>query len=301
MDINQFAVYQLKNIPENREIRFRPYKVLKEKGIQIQCKDYEQVYLRRMQPADTPESIRKQFDKQLPRTFKGHSLSVSDVLVLNKEGVVTSYYIEKTGFTVISGFIRNGSSGAIMSFDTTDFHIEGKGGSWLAFDSIIIDGKEFFLMENEKYGKEVAWAVVDEDGKLIVDNVYQGFDQTVLQQIKDYLNLPLFEKEPVKQETTIGQTVIPSEANVPSVSNQEHTTLENWQKYMANGEYLRAIESGEEQNYSFIDGNKNNCKKKKGRESVLKKLHRKQAEIAKRSGKPTQQMAAAEDMERKRK
>ena len=301
MDINQFAVYQLKNIPENREIRFRPYKVLKEKGIQIQCKDYEQVYLRRMQPADTPESIRKQFDKKLPRTFKGHSISVSDVLVLNKEGVVTSYYIEKTGFTVISGFIRNGSSGAIVSFDTTDFHIEGKEGRWLAFDSIIIDGKEFFLMEHEKYGKEVAWAVVDEDGKLIVDSVYQGFDQTVLQQIKDYLNPPLFKKEPVKQKTTIGQTVIPSEANVPSVSNQEHTALENWQKYMVNGEYLRTIESGEEQNYSFIDGNKNNCKKKNGRESVLKKLHRKQAEIAKRSGKPTQQMAAAEDMERKRK
>ena len=188
-----------------------------------------------------------------------------------------------------------------MSFDTTDFHIEGKEGRWLAFDSIIIDGKEFFLMEHEKYGKEVAWAVVDEDGKLIVDSVYQGFDQTVLQQIKDYLNPPLFKKEPVKQKTTIGQTVIPSEANVPSVSNQEHTALENWQKYMVNGEYLRTIESGEEQNYSFIDGNKNNCKKKNGRESVLKKLHRKQAEIAKRSGKPTQQMAAAEDMERKRK
>lgn len=301
MDINQFAVYQLKNIPENREIRFRPYKALLEKGIQIQCKDYEQVYLGRMQPADTPESIRKQFDKKLPLTFKGHSISVSDVLVLNKEGDVTSYYIEKTGFTVISEFIRNGSSGAIVSFDTTDFHIKGKEGSWLAFDSIIIDGKEFFLMEHEKYGKEVAWAVVDEDGNLIVDNVYQGFDQTVLQQIKDYLNPPLFEKEPVKQETTIGQTVIPSEANVPFVRNQEHTTLENWQKYMANGEYLRAIESGEEQNYSFIDGNKNNCKKKNGRESVLKKLHRKQAEIAKRSGKPTQQIAVAEDMERKRK
>ena len=301
MDINQFAVYQLKNIPENREIRFRPYKALQEKGIQIQSKDYEQVYLGRMQPSDTPESIRKQFDKQLPRRFKGHSISVSDVLVLNKEGVVTSYYIEKTGFTVISGFIRNGSSGVIMSFDTTDFHIEGKEGSWLAFDSIIIDGKEFFLMENEKYGKEVAWAVVDEDGKLIVDNVYQGFDQTVLQQIKDYLNPPLFKKEPVKQKTTIGQTVIPSEANVPFVRNQEHTTLENWQKYMVNGEYLRTIESGEEQNYSFIDGNKNNCKKKNGRESVLKKLHRKQAEIAKRSGKPTQQIAVAEDMERKRK
>ena len=45
MDVNQFAVYQLKNIPENRQMRFRPYSALQEKGIQIQCKDYEQVYL----------------------------------------------------------------------------------------------------------------------------------------------------------------------------------------------------------------------------------------------------------------
>ena len=70
---------------------------------------------------------------------------------------------------------------------------------------------------------------------------------------------------------------------------------------MENGEYLRSIESGEEQNYSFIDGNKNNCKKKTGRASVLKKLRQKQAEIAKRSGKPAQQMAITEDMERRRK
>ncbi len=282
MDINQFAVYQLKNILENRQMRFRPYKVLQEKGIQVRYKDYEQVYLGRIQPEDTPEGIRKRFDKQLPRTFKGHSISVSDVLVLNKGGVVTSYYVEKNGFTVLAGFIRNGSSGALVSFDTTDFHIEGKEGSWLAFDSIIIDGKEFFLMEHEKYGKEVAWAVVDEDGKLIVDDVYHGFDQTVLQQIQDYLNPPQTIMEPVKQTT-------------PS--------LENWQKYMENGEYLRSSEIDEEQNYNMIDGRRKNMspKGRKGRVSVLKRLRQKQAEIAKRSGKPIQQMTVAEDMERRRK
>ena len=48
MDVNQFAVYQLKNIPENRQIRFRPYSALQENGIQIQYEDYEQVYLARM-------------------------------------------------------------------------------------------------------------------------------------------------------------------------------------------------------------------------------------------------------------
>lgn len=40
MDINQFAVYQLKNLPENRGIRFRSYKMLQEKKIQIRYEDY---------------------------------------------------------------------------------------------------------------------------------------------------------------------------------------------------------------------------------------------------------------------
>ena len=281
MDINQFAVYQLKNIPANREIRFRPYHILQEKNIQVRSNDYEQAYLGRMQPRDTPDNIRQRFEKQLPRTFKGHSISVSDVLVLNREGIVTSYYVDKTGFTVIAGFIRNGSSGALVSFDTTDFHIEGKEGSWLAFDSIIIDGKQFFLMEHETYGKDAAWTVVDEDGKLIVDNAYHGFDQTVLQQIRDYLNPP--------------QTAVETAAPKPA--------LENWQKYMENGEYLRSSEIDEEQNYNMIDGRRNNMpmKGKKARPTVLAKLRRKQVEIAKRSGKPVPQMEVMEDMERKRK
>ena len=70
---------------------------------------------------------------------------------------------------------------------------------------------------------------------------------------------------------------------------------------MENGEYVRSVESGEEENHSFIDGNKNNGKKKHGRESVLKKLRQKQAEIAKRHGKPAQQMEMPEQMERRRK
>ena len=297
MDVNQFALYQLKNIPENRQIRFRPYSTLQEKGIQIQYKDYTQVYLARMQPGDEPEQIRRRFNEKLPRTFHGHSISVSDVLVLNKGGVVTSYYVEKDGFTVIAGFIQKGSSGALVSIDTADFHIEGKEGSWHAFDSIIIDGRQFFLMEHETYGKEVAWVVLDEEGKIIVDHTYQGFDQAALQQIKDYLNPPQLTAGPQKQEIPDGNI------QTQSGNAMDKPPLENWQKYMENGEYLRSSEIDEEQNYNMIDGRCNNMspKGKNGRASVLAKLRRKQAEIAKRSGKPAQHMAMAEDMERRRK
>ena len=299
MDVNQFALYQLKNIPENRQIRFRPYHTLQEKGIQIQYKDYEQVYLARMQPGDEPEQIRRRFNRKLPRTFHGHSISVSDVLVLNKGGVVTSYYVEKDGFTVIAGFIRSGSSGALVSIDTADFHIEGKEGCWHAFDSIIIDGKQFFLMEHETYGKEVAWVVLDEEGKIIVDHTYQGFDQATVQQIKDCLHPPQHTAEPEMQKQSTANRYI----QMPSGNTMDKPPLENWQKYMENGEYLRSSEIDEEQNYNMIDGRRNNMspKGKNGRVSVLAKLRRKQAEIAKRSGKPAQQMAMAEDRERRRK
>ena len=297
MNVNQFAVYQLKNIPENRQMRFRTYSALQEKGIQIQCKDYEQVYLARMQPGDEPEQIRKRFERKLPRSFHGHSISVSDVLVLNNAGIVTSYYVEKEGFTVIAGFIRKNSSGALVSLDTADFHIEGKEGRWLAFDSIIIEGRQFFLMEHETYGKEVAWVVLDEEGRIIVDHTYQGFDQTALQQIKDYLNLPQLTAEPQKQEIPDGNI------QTQSGNAMDKPPMENWQKYMENGEYLRSSEIDEEQNYNMIDGRRNNMspKGKNGRVSVLAKLRRKQAEIAKRSVKPAQQMEMAEDMERRRK
>ena len=297
MDVNQFALYQLKNIPENRQIRFRPYSTLQEKGIQIQYKDYTQVYLARMQLGDEPEQIRRRFNEKLPRTFHGHSISVSDVLVLNKGGVVTSYYVEKDGFTVITGFIQKGSSGALVSIDTADFHIEGKEGSWHAFDSIIIDGRQFFLMEHETYGKEVAWVVLDEAGKIIVDHTYQGFDQAALQQIKDYLNPPQLTAGPQKQEIPDGNI------QTQSGNAMDKPPLENWQKYMENGEYLRSSEIDEEQNYNMIDGRRNNMspRGKNGRASVLAKLRRKQAEITRRYGKPAQQMEVAEDMERRRK
>ena len=259
--------------------------------------DYEQVYMARMQPEDEPGQIRKRFNEKLPRTFHGHSISVSDVLVLNKGGVVTSYYVEKDGFTVIAGFIRISSSGTLVSLDTTDFHIKGKEGKWLAFDSIIIEGRQFFLMEHETYGKEVAWVVLDEEGKLVVDHAYHGFDQSVQQQIKDYLNPPQLTAEPQNQEISGGHI------QMQSSNAMDKPPLENWQKYMENGEYLRSSEIDEEQNYNMIDGRRNNMspKGKNGRVSILTKLRRKQAEIAKRSVKPAQQMEMAEDMERRRK
>lgn len=133
--------------------------------------------------------------------------------------------------------------------------------------------------------------MVDGAGKLAVDNVRNGFDQEVKEKLEDYLH-----PEQTKEDRS------------------DKPRLDNWQKYMENGEYLRSAEISEEQNYNMIDGRKNNGykapsatngmppkKKPKGRQSVLAKLHKKQAEIAQRSGKKERQQASENDMERERK
>lgn len=60
-----------------------------------------------------------------------------------------------------------------------NFQIEGKEGKWLAFDNLVVEGQKFFLMEHTTYGKNAAWVVIDETGKLIVDQVMTGFDEAV--------------------------------------------------------------------------------------------------------------------------
>ena len=92
-----------------------------------------------------------------------------------------------------------------------------------------------------------------------------GFDDVVKQKILDSLHPPV-------QEQTEGYK----------------PKLDNWQKYMENGEYLRSAEITEEANYNMIDGLKNTAapkdKKNHQKESVLAKLNEKKEEIARRTG-----------------
>ena len=274
MKLNQFAVYQLKQDAQGRKLAFRSYQSLKEQEIAVRAEYYDQVYLTTALPHDTVESIWKRLSLKTPKNFKGyHSLSISDVLVYNHEGIASAYYIDKERLVPIAGFIRLYSSGTMVSMETTDFHVEGKKGNWIAADEVIIDGRQFFLMESDTYKNSAQYLIVSQEGE-IVSQESRGFDEQTIQQIRKFLNPPHTEK------------------------SIEKPKLETYQKYYENGEYLRSAELTEEQNYNMIDGRMNNIseKKKQERESVLRKLHQKQKEIAARSGK--QQL---QDLERNRK
>lgn len=282
MTINRFAVYQVKEEAAYRHLRFRSYDELLQKGYRVDVSNYHQVYLSQLAPGDTAETICRRFTGKLPRTFKGHTISVSDVIVLNRTGEICAYFVDKGRLIVLAGFLWPNSSGTLVSMDTKDYQIDGKPGTWLACDDVIVDGRHFFLMQNEQMKNVAACAVVDENGKLIVDAT-QEFDADTLRQIHEHLHPPqMARQEPAKKPP-----------------------LETWQKAFENGEYLRAAEMTEEQSYSFIDGRLNNLPSKKEKEgkrpSVLKRLHEKQAAIAARSGKTAPQMGLEQETERNRK
>ena len=277
MKLNQYAVYQLAAKAENRELRFRTWEDVQRRHLSVRVENYEQVYLSHALPDDTPDTIWKRFLDKPPKKFKGHSLSVSDVIVVNKDGVTTAYYVDKKQLFVVAGFIRLNASGALITMDTRDFQVEGKPGNWIATDEIVVDGRQFFLMQSEDFGRKAAFLVVSAEGQVVTDECYKGFDEKTMQQIRDFLH-PL-----------VIENMVPTKPE-----------LEVWQKAYENGEYLRSAEMAEESNYNFIDGRINNTygKKKavdsKHRPSVLTVLHRKQKEIAARSGKKVQQMQEAE-------
>ena len=178
--------------------------------------------------------------------------------------------------------MRIPSSSGGLTKNTAGYEISGKGGTWEVVDYILMEGKNFFLMEHEQHGKDVAYVVLDQNGKVLVDGTYNGFDDEVKQKIRDYLHPPT-QDSPEKQKPK----------------------LENWQKYLENGEYLRSAEMTEEANYNMIDGLNNNAapkkEKKRPKESVLAKLHQKEKEIARRSGKKAMQEIMGQDMERAKK
>ena len=52
------------------------------------------------------EDLYTKFNIQHPEDFRGHSLSVSDIVALKQNGVVSCHYVDSFGFAELPGFMR---------------------------------------------------------------------------------------------------------------------------------------------------------------------------------------------------
>lgn len=265
MKLNQFAVYRVNKNTKGRELWHLSYQEAMSRKLPIRIEFYKQMNVGKLKDGETANDLWKRMKNQC---------EISDVLVMKQGGEISCYYMNEDYPQRLVGFIRLNPSGTLITLDTENFRIDGKAGNWMATDDIIIDGKQFYLMEHQEYHHQVAGIILDSYGKMVVEECEHGFDKEAKQKIHEFIQAP----EPITQE-----------------KNQQEIRLEHYQKFFENGTYERSWESGTEANYDMVDGRVNNPKKDpekmvaekpKKRRSVIKRLREKQIAIAVRSGKP---------------
>ena len=99
-----FTIYQLKDGPETRNYRYEAYESLQEAGLAVDRQNYDLVYTAPLDGKTTLEDIYRTFNIDRPADFTGHSLSVSDVVVLNRSGKEEAHYCDSFGFTPVPEF-----------------------------------------------------------------------------------------------------------------------------------------------------------------------------------------------------
>ena len=105
-DKDTFSIYQIKGGDETRDFRFEPYDRLHAAGNVVDKANYELVYSAELTPGTSLEDIFTRFNINHPKDFKGHSLSVSDVVVLHQNGQDTAHYVDSFGYKNVPEFLQ---------------------------------------------------------------------------------------------------------------------------------------------------------------------------------------------------
>lgn len=106
--ISAYSIYQLDLSDNTDNLRFMSLDWVQGKGLSVDRDNYQMVYARQREPGETLEDIYRRFNIDHPKDFRGHSLSVSDVLVLHEKGTDTAYYVDSIGFQELQGFFGAG-------------------------------------------------------------------------------------------------------------------------------------------------------------------------------------------------
>ena len=104
--VGSFSIYQLKGGNETLDYRFEPLDSIHRNGLSVKPENYELVYEAPLTEKDNLESIYTRFNVDRPADFTGHSLSVSDIVVLHQNGKDTAHYCDRAGFSEVPEFLQ---------------------------------------------------------------------------------------------------------------------------------------------------------------------------------------------------
>ena len=107
---DSFAIYQLRDNDDTARLHYMNSEYLEKKGLSARRENYAAVYAgslnRRGDTQDKLNELYETFNIRRPEDFRGHSLSVSDIVALKQNGVVSCHYVDSWGFKELPGFLK---------------------------------------------------------------------------------------------------------------------------------------------------------------------------------------------------
>ncbi|MER2149899.1 MAG: YodL domain-containing protein, partial [Ruminococcus sp.] len=125
----RFEIYQLADTEQTREAMFLSLQALQNRGLTVERSNYEMVYSGELKRGETLDDIYQTFNIHHPSGFMGHSLTVSDVVVLTRAGESRAYYCDEVGFTEIPDFVVQEVMQEYILFDPEERSL-----SWIYFN-----------------------------------------------------------------------------------------------------------------------------------------------------------------------
>ncbi|MBQ2886948.1 MAG: DUF4316 domain-containing protein [Alphaproteobacteria bacterium] len=182
---DKYGIYQLKHDPELNHLRFEGTASLKRMGITkdnvdaIKPDNYELIYvgelseLQKQTQGATLEAIYEKFNIDHPADYKGHSLSVSDIVVLHQDGENTAHFVDSFGFTGLPNFLENPEPAQEQEVDEDEIIDLGD-----EKEQVLAEMKKTLVLEQETSEQELAFSIADR--YICIHEVDGGYDYSIM-------------------------------------------------------------------------------------------------------------------------
>ena len=232
-----FGIYQIKDDSPGENYAFMNMRFIESHGMQIKKEDYKLVYVGELSGNMSLDDIFERFNIDRPEDFRGHSLSVSDIIVLNDGEKVTAHFVDSISFEQLDSFLN----------------LEEQALSELAYEV----GECYFAIQRTEEGYD--YSFYDEDFRLMDGGIYENDESSIEEAAEELLGeegLDGVERIPVDYEE-LREKAEQVEQELLRVAREQ---------MKVGGEYkpLAKVEELEEANYNMIDNVINNTPPKKG-------------------------------------
>ena len=227
-----FGIYQIKDDSPGENYAFMNMSFIESHGMQIKKEDYKLVYVGEFLGNMSLDDIFERFNIDRPKDFRGHSLSVSDIVVLNDGEKVTAHFVDSISFEQLDSFLN----------------LEEQVFSELAYEV----GERYFAIQRTEEGYD--YSFYDEDFRLMDGGVYEN----------DEISIEEAAEELLEDEGWTGKRIRGEyDQLMEKVEEMDEVVMAEIQK--SQGEYkpLAKVEELEEANYNMIDNVLNNMPPKK--------------------------------------